>query len=58
MRPKVLIVEDEFLIQMDAVDMIGSAGFDIVEAEKADEASLILEGRLEITVVCDHLVNL
>jgi hypothetical protein len=32
-RPVVLIVEDEFLIRMDAVDMIRSAGFDVAEAE-------------------------
>jgi two-component system, response regulator PdtaR len=50
-RPVVLIVEDEFLIRMDAVDMIRSAGFDVVEAENADEAIFILEGRPDITVV-------
>jgi two-component system, response regulator PdtaR len=36
---------------MDAVDMIRSAGFDVVEAENADEAIFILEGRPDITVV-------
>jgi two-component system, response regulator PdtaR len=46
-----LIVEDEFLIRMDAVDMIRSAGFDVVEAQNADEAIFILEGRPDITVV-------
>jgi CheY-like chemotaxis protein len=50
-RPVVLIVEDEFLIRMDAVDMIRAAGFDPVEAANADEAILILESRLDITVV-------
>jgi CheY-like chemotaxis protein len=47
----VLIVEDEFLIRMDAVDMVRSAGFDVVEAANADDAILILERRLDITVV-------
>jgi CheY-like chemotaxis protein len=47
----VLIVEDEFLIRMDAVDMITSAGFEVVEAKDADEAIEILEGRLDITIV-------
>ena len=47
----VLIVEDEFLIRMDAVDMIRDAGFDVVEAGNADEAILILENRFDITVV-------
>jgi two-component system, response regulator PdtaR len=50
-RPIVLIVEDEILIRMDAVDMIRTAGFDVVEAANADEAILILEDRLDITVV-------
>jgi two-component system, response regulator PdtaR len=50
-RPVVLIVEDEFLIRMDAVDMVRAAGFDVVEAENADEAILILERRSDITVV-------
>jgi CheY-like chemotaxis protein len=50
-RPVVLIVEDEFLLRMDAVDMIEAAGFDVVEAANADEAIAILENRLDITVV-------
>jgi two-component system, response regulator PdtaR len=50
-KPVVLIVEDEFLIRMDAVDMVKAAGFDVVEAENADEAILILERRSDITVV-------
>ena len=50
-RPVVLIVEDELLIRMHAVDMIESAGFDVVEAENADEAIAILERRADITVV-------
>jgi two-component system, response regulator PdtaR len=50
-RPVVLIVEDEFLIRMDAVDMVKSAGFEVVEAESADEAIIILEDRPDITVV-------
>ena len=37
-RPVVLIVEDEFLLRMDAVDMIEAAGFDVVEAANADQA--------------------
>ena len=47
----VLIVEDDFLIRMDAIDMIRSGGFDVVEAKDADEAIEILEHRLDITVV-------
>jgi two-component system, response regulator PdtaR len=47
----ILIVEDEFLIRMDAIDMIRSAGFEVVEAESADEAIDILERRVDIKVV-------
>ena len=50
-RPVVLVVEDEFLLRMDAVDMIGNAGFDVVEAANADQAIEILEARRDITVV-------
>ena len=50
-RPVVLIVEDEFLIRMDAIDMIRSGGFEVVEANDADEAIEILERRPDITVV-------
>ena len=47
----VLIVEDEFLLRMDAVDMIAGAGFEVVEAANADQAIEILESRRDITVV-------
>jgi two-component system, response regulator PdtaR len=47
----VLIVEDEFFIRMDAIDMIRSGGFEVVEAKDADEAIEILESRPDITVV-------
>ena len=50
-RPVVLIVEDEFLLRMNAVDMIKAAGFEAVEAANADEAIAILESRRDITVV-------
>lgn len=50
-RPVVLIVEDEFLLRMDAVEMIAAAGFEVVDAENADQAIEILETRPDITVV-------
>src|SRR6478735_4681958 len=49
--PVVLIVEDEFLLRMDAVDMIAAAGFEAVEAANADQAIGILEARRDIAVV-------
>lgn len=47
----VLIVEDETLIRMHAVEMIEDAGFDVVEAANADEAIALLETRPDIRVV-------
>src|ERR1700753_1945496 len=47
----VLIVEDEFLVRMDARQIIESAGFNVIEAGNADEAISILERRPEIRVV-------
>jgi CheY-like chemotaxis protein len=49
--PVVLIVEDEFLLRIDAVDMVKAAGFEVVEAANADEAIEILESRQDITVI-------
>jgi CheY-like chemotaxis protein len=49
--PVVLIVEDEFLLRMDAADIIAAAGFEVVEAENADQAIEIPEARRDITVV-------
>jgi CheY-like chemotaxis protein len=49
-RAVILIVEDELLIRLNAVEMIKEA-FEVVEAASADEAIAILEGRLDIAVV-------
>src|SRR3984885_9418675 len=49
--PVVLIVEDELLLRMNAVEMIEAAGFEAVEAASADQAIDILESRRDITVV-------
>ncbi len=50
-RPVVLIVEDEPLLRMLAVDIIEEAGFDTVEAAHADEAIEILNARSDIRIV-------
>src|SRR3984885_13134571 len=50
-RPVVLIFENEFLLRMNAVDMIAAAGFVAIEAANADEAIEILESSGNITVV-------
>jgi CheY-like chemotaxis protein len=45
----ILIVEDEILIRMHAVEMIEEA-FVVVEAASADEAIALLEARVDIAV--------
>lgn len=50
-RPIVLIVEDETLIRMDAVEMIIAAGYEVLEAANADQAIEILEARADIAIV-------
>ena len=47
----VLIVEDEMLIRMGAVDLVLSAGYEALEAGDADEAICILEARQDIDLV-------
>jgi CheY-like chemotaxis protein len=46
-----LVVEDECLIRLHAVDMIREAGFETIEAANADQAISILETRADITAV-------
>lgn len=50
-RPVVLVVEDEFLIRLHAVDVIREGGFAVIEAADADEAVAILEARSDIVAV-------
>lgn len=50
-RHVVLIVKDEGLIRMNAVDAIMDAGYETLEAEDADEAMRIMETRDDITVI-------
>jgi CheY-like chemotaxis protein len=47
----VLVVEDEMLLRMRAVDMVEDAGFTPVEAVDADEAMAILESRSDIAML-------
>ena len=49
--PAVLVVEDEMLLRMRAVDMVEDAGFTSVEAVDADEAVAILESRSDIALL-------
>ena len=49
--PKVLVVEDEFMLRMRAVDIVQDAGFVPIEAISADEAMTILESRDDISML-------
>ncbi len=44
-KPIVLVVEDEMVLRMRAVDIVEDAGFIPVEAVSADQAIQILESR-------------
>ncbi len=50
-RPVVLVVEDETLIRIAAVEAVEEAGFEVIEAQNADEAIAILEQRTDIHLV-------
>lgn len=49
--PIVLVVEDDFLLRMDAVDIVKNAGFEAIEAANADQAIAIIEADPEIHIV-------
>jgi len=49
--PKVLVVEDEMILRMRAVDIVEDAGFHPVQAVNADEAISILESRSDISLL-------
>jgi two-component sensor histidine kinase len=49
--PKVLVVEDEMLLRIRAVDIVEDAGFTPIEAVNADEALAILESRSDVDLL-------
>ena len=49
--PLVLVVEDEFLVRMNAVSLLEEAGFGVLEAGSADDAIALLESRQDIRIV-------
>ena len=51
----VLIVEDEILLRMRAVDMVEDAGYTAIEAMDAAEAVAILESRSDVALVCTDI---
>jgi CheY-like chemotaxis protein len=51
----VLIVEDEMVLRMRAVDMVEDAGYTPLEALDAAEAVAILESRSDIALICTDI---
>jgi len=50
-KPTVLVVEDELMLRMRAVDIVEDAGFTALEAVNADEALALLESRSDIRLL-------
>jgi len=50
-KPVVLVVEDEFLLRMDSVEILEDEGFEVVPAANADEAIAVLSARSDIHLV-------
>jgi two-component sensor histidine kinase/CheY-like chemotaxis protein len=50
-RANVLVVEDEMVLRLRAVDIVEDAGFTAVEAVNADQALAILESRSDIALL-------
>lgn len=42
-QPRVLVVEDEFLIRLTLIEALSDEGFEVIEAESGDDALPILE---------------
>lgn len=49
--PIVLVVEDDMMLRMRAVDMVEDAGYASVEAVDADQALTILQSRTDIVLL-------
>ena len=48
---RILVVEDETFVRMDAVEMLRTAGFDVLEAVNAKEAIQMLERNSDIRLI-------
>ncbi|HEX9521771.1 MAG TPA: response regulator [Reyranella sp.] len=50
-NPAILVVEDELLLRLTAVEIVKDAGFEALSAATADEALAILEARADVRLV-------
>ena len=55
LKPVVLVVEDDILVRMLAVDTVETAGYTAVEASDADDAIVILESRTDIALIMTNV---
>jgi len=53
--PTVLVVEDEVLVRLMAVELLQDAGFRVIEACDADEAMTILDSNVQCDVIFSHV---
>ena len=51
----VLVVEDEALLRMNAVDLVEDAGFEAVEAANSRQAVRVLESRSDIGIILSDI---
>ncbi|WPO43627.1 sensor histidine kinase [Tardiphaga sp. 42S5] len=54
-RTNVLVVEDEMVLRMRAVDIVEDAGFTAIEATNADQAISVLEARSDISLLLSDI---
>jgi CheY-like chemotaxis protein len=50
-QPAILVVEDDPIIRIGALQLVANAGFEAIEASNADEAIRVLEARSDIHLV-------
>ena len=54
-KTNVLVVEDEMVLRMRAVDIVEDAGFTAIEATNADQAISVLEARSDISLLLSDI---
>jgi len=50
-QPRVLVVEDEFLIRLTLTEALSDEGFEVIEAESGDDALPLLESDAAISLL-------
>jgi CheY-like chemotaxis protein len=53
--PRILIVEDDYLIRLTLAEALSSDGFDVVEAADGDEAAMLLRASMPFDLVLTDL---